>query len=211
MLLFLWATALTALLTNVTGHRKMCHAHRVPSRDGDWNSLFRYVGYTAFSSRTRGRSLRTFLTAMFFRKARSVGQSSTAKFRRSALCYGNRSFILELGVLTRATSRVLSVAATVTSVGAPCEPTALGAGVTFCKSVLSVDREVFSVVSGGGRSAVNRNLQDSNQIKQTGVALSHAHLLPKNQVRFSLQSSALLTGTFFLVFPVHPGKVMDIT
>jgi hypothetical protein len=52
---------------------------------------------------------------------------------RSALCYGNRSFIPELGVLPRATSRVLSIATTVTSVGAPCEPAALGAAGTFVK------------------------------------------------------------------------------
>ena len=45
----------------------------VPSRDGDWSSLFRYVGYSTFTRRTRGRSLGTFLTAMFFPKSRSVG------------------------------------------------------------------------------------------------------------------------------------------
>lgn len=211
MLLFLCAKASTST-TNKRDDTGRCVTHIACLQgDGDWSSLFRYVDYTTFTRRTRGRSLGTFLTTMFFRKSGSGGQNCTVNFPRSALCHGNRSFIPELGVLPRITSRVLSIA-----YRDICRCTMWTNSSCYrgnvLKGVLSVDREVFSEVSGGGCCQLSEPKSPRFKPKQADCCSAKpCILLPKNQVRFSLQSSALLTGTFFVVFPVHPGKLMDIT
>lgn len=132
------AAAIAVLLflctTNLIGHREVRHAYRVFSRDGDW-LVFAFLLRRLHCLYQKDEGAKpgnhpngNVLSEIGERWIEQYSKLSSVRFMP-----GDRSFIPELSVLPRATSRVLSIAATATSVGAPCEPTALGAGVTFLK------------------------------------------------------------------------------